>query len=57
MELYLIPYMKVKRFTYITVKGKHGDNSMIIEFAVVSQMAPKMQAAREKIEKPDSVKF
>lgn len=48
---------KCKRFTYITVKGKHGDNSMIIEFAVVSQMAPKMQAAREKIEKPDSVKF
>ena len=30
---------------------------MIIELAVVSQMAPKMQAAREKMEKPDFVKF
>lgn len=30
---------------------------MIIELAVVSQMASKMQAARGKIEKPDFVKF
>ena len=30
---------------------------MIIELAVVSQMAPKMKAAREKMEKPDFVKF
>ena len=30
---------------------------MIIELAVVSQMVPKMQAAREKMEKADFVKF